>query len=301
MKKILIITGPTAVGKSAAAVKLAQQLNGEIISADSMQIYKGMDIGTAKIKPTEMQSIPHYLIDELNPDQTYNAAIFRDRAKALIDDISAKGKLPIICGGTGFYINALLYDVDFDGQSGANPGYRATLQQIAQGQGKEKLYEMLQKTDPEAAEAIGPNNIKRLIRALEYHNTTGQKISGHNAAQRAKQPAYNAQIQILTAERAWLYNRINQRVDSMMQEGLLNEVQTLLNKGFSKDLTSMQAIGYKELIRHLNGQNSEYNLETAIDAIKQGTRRFAKRQITWFKHRLPQAEWIDMSLMQDGD
>jgi tRNA dimethylallyltransferase len=296
VKKILIIAGPTAVGKSAAAVRAAQKLNGEIISADSMQIYKGMDIGTAKIKPSEMGGIKHYLVDELWPDETYNAAVFKERAKGLIEDIASRGKLPIICGGTGFYINALLYDVDFDGHSGSDPVYRETLQHLLRDEGNNRLYQMLEEVDSKAALEIGPGNAKRLIRALEYYNATGRLMSEHNARQRAKKPAYDARILILSGDRQWIYNRINQRVDDMMEQGLLGEVEGLLAKGYHAELTSMQALGYKEVIRHLKG---ECSLSDAINAIKQGTRRFAKRQITWFKHQLPQARWIDVQKQEE--
>jgi tRNA dimethylallyltransferase len=285
-KEIVVICGPTACGKSATAVKMAQKLGGEVISADSAQIYRGMDIGTAKILPHEMGGVIHHLIDELNPDEPYNVAIFAARAKALIAEISQRGRLPIICGGTGFYINALLYDADFN-QGASDPALRQKLENFD----NELLYQMLQEVDPKATTYIDKNNIKRIIRALEFHAATGQQISKHNEQQReGRKIAYNAQIFVLSGCRQLMYDRINARVDDMITKGLVDEVAGLLSK-YDANLPSLQALGYKEIIRHLKG---EITLNEAINAIKQGTRRFAKRQITWFKHQLPESTWVDI-------
>jgi len=289
MHKIVIIAGATATGKSGAAVELAQKFDGEVISADSMQIYKGMDIGTAKITKEEMRGVPHYLVDELWPNEVYNVAIFKERAKGLIEDIAARGKLPIICGGTGFYINALLYDAQFDGGADPNPDFRHKLEELAREYGHLHLYDMLVKTDPQSALEIDKNNIKRVMRALEYYHITGECISEHNARRRARRPAYDARIFVLGGARELMYDRINRRVDAMIEEGLVAEVEGLLSKGYGAGLVSMQGLGYKEVAKYLQG---EYGLDEAIAAVKQGTRRFAKRQIAWFKHQLKEAEWV---------
>ncbi|MCL2171375.1 MAG: tRNA (adenosine(37)-N6)-dimethylallyltransferase MiaA [Defluviitaleaceae bacterium] len=282
MNKIHIIAGATATGKSTAAIALARKIGGEIISADSMQIYRGMDIGTAKILPNEMEGIPHHLIDELNPDESYNAAIFADLARGRIAEIIRRGKTPIICGGTGFYINALLFGMEISQPEGESP-HRAELTNFAKNHGAAALHKMLADIDPAAATAIPINNQKRVIRAIEFYRINGRRISEHNQEMKKRKPAFDAEITILDLPREALYNRINARVDKMMAAGLLNEVSALLNAGYARDLVSMQGLGYKELAAHLA---NETDLPTAINAIKQGTRRFAKRQITWFKHQL---------------
>jgi tRNA dimethylallyltransferase len=281
----MVICGPTACGKSAAAIEAAQKLDGEVISADSAQIYRGMDIGTAKILPHEMGGVAHHLIDELWLNEAYNAAIFATRAKSLIGEIAARGRLPIICGGTGFYINALLFGNDFN-LGAPDPILRKNLSNIP----PERLFQMLEAVDPGAAIAIGKNNTKRIIRALEFYETTGQQISIHNEKQKNAPPAYDARIYVLSGDRERMYDRINRRVDDMIEKGLVAEVSGLLTK-YDLALPSLQALGYKEIIRHLRG---ELTLDEAINAVKQGTRRFAKRQITWFKHQLPQATWVDV-------
>ena len=293
MPGIVIICGPTACGKSAVSINLAQLIGGEIISADSMQIYKYMDIGTAKVTNAEMAGIPHYLIDELYPNDEYNIAVFKNRAAELITDIQSRSKVPIICGGTGFYINALLYNLDFDKNHDKNAEYRREMEAIAHCEGAARLHEMLREVDLAAAEAIDVNNVKRIIRALEYYKVHGAPISQHNAAQLEKRakPAYNAKVVVLHAARHLLYERINRRVDEMAANGLIAEVASLLDMGYSADLVSLQGLGYKEIAKYING---EYDLETALNAVKQGTRRFAKRQITWFKHQLPGAIWLDI-------
>ncbi|MCL2168810.1 MAG: tRNA (adenosine(37)-N6)-dimethylallyltransferase MiaA [Defluviitaleaceae bacterium] len=290
MERIVIIGGMTACGKSAVAVELAKMLDGEVVSADSAQIYRGMDIGTAKVTAAEMQGVPHHLIDELMPDKAYNVAVFKAMAQERIKEIAKRGRVPIICGGTGFYINALVYNADFDGGQ-ADLELRAMLEK----EDSDGLFERLKIIDPKAAESIPKNNTKRIIRALEYHATTGQRISEHNEQQKARQPAYDARIFVLFSERATMYERINRRVDEMLENGLVAEVSGLLER-YDPALTSMQAIGYKEIAQHLQGNCT---LQEAIDAIKQGTRRFAKRQVTWFRHQLPQADWIDVDIQEN--
>ncbi|MCL2619695.1 MAG: tRNA (adenosine(37)-N6)-dimethylallyltransferase MiaA [Defluviitaleaceae bacterium] len=270
---------------------LAHLLNGEIISADSMQIYQGMDVGTAKMSHKEMGGIPHHLIDELTPDKPYNVAIFKARAKELIAQIIRRDCTPIICGGTGFYINAILHDVDFDQKADPDPEYRRKLQMLDADQ----LFAMLTYRDPKSAEQLDKNNIKRVMRALEFYHVTGQRISDHNQDQRAKPPAYDAKIFILNAHRDRLYDRINRRVDDMVENGLVGEVSHLL-KRYDPALVSMQGLGYKEIVPYLDGKTT---LDEAVHAIKQGTRRFAKRQITWFKHQMPQAQWLDVDSYQN--
>ena len=286
MTKIVIIGGMTACGKTAAAVELAHAIDAEVISADSAQIYRGMDIGTAKATAAEMQGVPHHLINELNPDESYNAAVFQLMANSRIEEIIARGKMPIICGGTGFYINALLYNADFEGGQ-ADYELRAELEKLDSAQ----LFEQLKDIDPASADNIGIGNKKRMVRALEFFQSTGKKISEHNELQKAQKPAYDARIFVLSSEREQMYARINQRVDEMLKNGLVAEVAGLL-ECYSPTLSSLQAIGYKEIIQHLQGHCT---LDEAANAIKQATRRFAKRQVTWFKHQLPQADWIDVT------
>ena len=280
MTKITVICGPTASGKTAAAVKMALEADGEVISADSMQIYRGMDIGTAKATKDEMQGVPHHLIDIISPDEAYNVALFAGQAAVLIDEITARGKLPIICGGTGFYVNALLFGTEFGGGSDRDEALRAELSRRT----PTDLHVMLAKVDPSSAANIPMGNVKRVIRALEYFRIHGKTISAHNAAQRqGRALAYDAQITIMESDRAQLYERINSRVDDMLAAGLVEEVDGLMKAGYSADLTSMQGIGYKEIAKYLQG---EYSLAAAAEAVKQATRRFAKRQVTWFKHQM---------------
>lgn len=278
-KPLIILSGPTAVGKTSTSILLAQKLNGEIISADSMQVYKGMDIGTAKITNEEMCGVRHHLIDIINPDDEFNVCIFKDLAKKAIEDIHSRNKLPIIVGGTGFYIQSVLYDIEFDNEEDDNT-YRKELEAIADSNGADELYEMLRKVDPLSCEAIHKNNVKRVIRALEYYHNTGKPISEHNELQKQKKSPYDYRYFVLTNEREKLYANINLRVDIMIKQGLLNEVTSLKNKGYSKELVSMQGIGYKEIFNYLENNCS---LEQAVEDIKQNTRHFAKRQLTWFK------------------
>jgi len=285
---LIILTGPTSVGKTALSIQLAKTVDGEIISADSMQVYRYMDIGTAKITPEEMQGIPHYLIDALTPDEEFNVVKFQQYAKKYIEDIQSRGKIPILVGGTGFYIQAVLYDIDFT-ENDINPSYRQELEQTAKEKGAEYLHALLTQVDPKSAGAIHPNNIKRVIRALEYHKLTGEKISDHNTEQRKKNSPYQYCYFVLNKNRAKLYEGINLRVDQMMQNGLLEEVKALAERGYTKDMVSMQGLGYKELLAFLEGEGT---LEGAVDLIKKETRHYAKRQITWFK-RENEIIWIN--------
>ncbi len=278
-RPLIILTGPTAVGKTKASIGLAKALNGEIISADSMQVYKHMDIGSAKIRPEEMQGIKHYLIDELEPDEEFHVVRFQEMAKKALEEIYAKNKIPIVVGGTGFYIQALLYDIDFT-ENDEDTEYRKELEQLAAEKGADALHEMLRKVDPESAEAIHANNVKRVIRALEFHKQTGEKISEHNEQERAKSSPYDFCYFVLNDEREQLYERINLRIDQMLAEGLVDEVKNLKEKGFTKDMVSMQGLGYKEILDYLNGNCT---LEEAVYILKRDTRHFAKRQLTWFR------------------
>ena len=287
-KPMIILTGPTAVGKSALSVELAKKINGAVISADSMQVYRHMDIGSAKIMPEEMQGITHYMIDELEPDEEFHVVRFTTMAKEYLKEIYAAGKIPIIAGGTGFYIQALLYDIDFTEQQ-CDEAYRRQLEEQAKEHGAGYLHEMLRKVDPASAEAIHANNVKRVIRALEFYHLSGQKISEHNETERQKQSPYNFAYFVLNDERAKLYERIDKRVDAMIEAGLVNEVQKLKDMGCSREMVSMQGLGYKEILAYLDG---EYTLEEAVYIIKRETRHFAKRQLTWFK-RKRDVIWLD--------
>ena len=287
-KPMIILTGPTAVGKRALSVELAKKINGAVISADSMQVYRHMDIGSAKIMPEEMQGITHYMIDELEPDEEFHVVRFTTMAKEYLKEIYAAGKIPIIAGGTGFYIQALLYDIDFTEQQ-CDEAYRRQLEEQAKEHGAGYLHEMLRKVDPASAEAIHANNVKRVIRALEFYHLSGQKISEHNETERQKQSPYNFAYFVLNDERAKLYERIDKRVDAMIEAGLVNEVQKLKDMGCSREMVSMQGLGYKEILAYLDG---EYTLEEAVYIIKRETRHFAKRQLTWFK-RERDVIWLD--------
>ncbi|MBR6542113.1 MAG: tRNA (adenosine(37)-N6)-dimethylallyltransferase MiaA [Anaerotignum sp.] len=289
-KPLIVIGGPTACGKTGFSIKLAKEIGGEIISADSMQVYRYMDIGTAKVTPEEADGVPHYLIDEFDPDEEYNVMLFQQKAKAYMEQIWAKGKVPILVGGTGFYINALLYDNDFT-ETENDTTYREECYKLAQEQGPEVLFERLKKVDPEYAEIMHANNVKRVTRALEYHYLTGQKFSEHNAEQKEKETPYDAGVIILNMDREKLYERIELRIDIMMEQGLLEEVKGLLDKGYTPDLVSMQGIGYKEFIPYFNG---ECSLEEAVTQLKTNTRRFAKRQLTWFRRQID-GLWVDLT------
>ncbi|OUP83090.1 tRNA (adenosine(37)-N6)-dimethylallyltransferase MiaA [Lachnoclostridium sp. An169] len=285
---LIILTGPTAAGKTDTSIALAKAVDGEIISADSMQVYRHMDIGSAKIRPEEMDGIPHHLIDVLEPEEDFNVVRFQELAKRAIREICSKGKIPILVGGTGFYIQAVLYDIDFTENDG-DMSYRAFLEETARREGAEYLHGMLEKVDPEAAEQIHAHNVKKVIRALEFHHQTGQKISEHNAREREKTSVYNSAYFVLTQDRSVLYEKIDRRVDQMMEAGLLDEVRALKARGLDKNCVSMQGLGYKEILAYLDGA---YSLDEAVRIIKRDTRHFAKRQLTWFR-REKDVIWID--------
>ncbi|MBP3462546.1 MAG: tRNA (adenosine(37)-N6)-dimethylallyltransferase MiaA [Tyzzerella sp.] len=287
-RPLIILTGPTAVGKTKTSIGLAKALNGEIISADSMQVYKYMDIGSAKIRPEEMQGVKHYLVDELEPDEEFHVVRFQQMAKKAMEEIYEKGKIPIVVGGTGFYIQALLYDIDFK-ESNEDTEYRHELEQLAKDKGAEYLHDMLREADPVSADTIHANNVKRVIRALEFYHQTGAKISEHNEQERGKESPYEFCYFVLNDDRAHLYERINLRIDQMLEEGLVDEVRALKDKGYTRDMVSMQGLGYKEILDYLNG---ECTLEEAIYILKRDTRHFAKRQLTWFR-RERDVIWID--------
>ena len=292
-KPLIILAGPTAVGKTSLSIRLAKETGGEIISADSMQVYRHMDIGSAKITKEEMEGVPHYLVDVLEPEEEFNVVRFQQMAKEAAERIWEKGKIPLVVGGTGFYIQALLYDIDFTENDG-DESYRRQLERKASDEeGASELYEMLKTVDPKAAQEIHPRNIKRIIRALEFYHQTGKKISEHNETQRQKESPYNYAYFVLTDERSRLYERIDRRVDLMMEQGLLDEVRYLKERGVRKDSTAMQGLGYKELYAYLEG---EYPLDEAVRIIKRDTRHFAKRQLTWFK-RERDVIWADKSVI----
>ncbi|MCL2573483.1 MAG: tRNA (adenosine(37)-N6)-dimethylallyltransferase MiaA [Defluviitaleaceae bacterium] len=297
-----VICGPTACGKTPAAIHLAQKLGGEIISADSMQIYKKMDIGTAKVTQEEMRGIVHHLVDELAPDEEYSVAIFKNKAAQLVNEINSRGKMPIICGGTGFYLNALLYDIEFEVEPDNDREYRQYLEDMAKEKGVQHLHDMLAKIDPQAAKLTDVGNMKRVIRAIEYFHKHNAPISLHNKQQKEKrkEPVYSdAQVFVLCGERAEMYDRINRRVDAMVANGLVEEVTALLEAGYSPALTSMQGIGYKEIVKYLQ---NECTLEEAITTVKRGTRHFAKRQLTWFRHQMAglNVTWVDIDEFGDN-
>ena len=288
MKPLIILTGPTAVGKTELSIRLAKAVNGEIISADSMQVYKKMDIGTAKIRPEEMQGVKHYLIDCLEPDEDFNVVLFQKMAKDAMEKIYDAGHIPIIAGGTGFYIQALLYDINFDNVNEESE-YRKYLKDMADKEGNEVLHGMLAKVDEKSAKDIHPNNVKRVIRALEYFHQTGKKISEHNEEQSQNVSPYNFVYFVLNDDRKLLYERIDRRVDEMFEEGLEQEVKRLIDSGLTRENISMQGIGYKEMFDYFAGM---YDIDTAKELIKQDTRHFAKRQLTWFR-REKDVTWIN--------
>ncbi|WP_337664248.1 tRNA (adenosine(37)-N6)-dimethylallyltransferase MiaA [Suilimivivens sp.] len=287
-KPLVILTGPTAVGKTALSIKLASEIGGEIISADSMQVYRQMDIGSAKIKPEEMGGIPHHLIDILEPEEEFNVCLFEKLALEAMEQIYERGHIPVVVGGTGFYIQALLYQIDFTEEE-TDTAYRDKLWQLGEEKGNHYLHELLRKVDPESAEEIHENNRKRVIRALEFYENCGKPISTHNKEQRQKTSAYNSCYFVLTDDRKKLYERIESRVDQMLSKGLVDEVRTLKERGCNASMVSMQGLGYKEILEYLDGRCS---LLEAVEKIKKETRHFAKRQLTWFR-REKDVIWID--------
>ncbi|KXB69372.1 tRNA (adenosine(37)-N6)-dimethylallyltransferase MiaA [Peptostreptococcus anaerobius] len=291
---ILILTGPTAVGKTALSIELSKVLGGEIISADSMQIYRKMDIGSAKISQEEMDSVVHHMIDVVDPDEDFSVADFHDMASQIISDIHKRGKLAIVTGGTGLYLNSLVYDMDFGGTN-SDPSIRKDLEEILNDKGKDYLYRLLQDLSPEAAKRIHPNNTKRVIRAIEVYKTGGEMGDFSNDLK--YNPKFDAKIIVLNRDRSILYDRINQRVDMMFDMGLLDEVKGLHQMGYTSQMQSMKGIGYKEVLEYFDGKMT---LEESIDILKQGTRRYAKRQITWFK-RYENALWLDLDKVTELD
>lgn len=295
-KPLVILAGPTAVGKTALSVSLAKRIGGEIISADSMQVYRHMDIGTAKIKPEETGGVPHHMIDIIEPSQNFNVADFCEAASKVAETIDRNGHIPVLVGGTGFYIQALRKGVDFGKGEGSLQIRQRLEAQAAAGQGAQ-LYERLQQTDPAAAGKIHPHNLRRVIRALEYYEVTGEKISDHNKAESEKESLYNDVFFVLTMPRQALYERIDRRVDRMMEEGLADEVRRLRNSGITRGMTSMQGLGYREMMDCLDGKIS---MDEAAALIKRNTRHFAKRQLTWFR-REKDVIWLDKSRFENEE
>ena len=279
MKDLIVLTGPTAVGKTSLSIALAKAVDGEIISADSMQVYKYMNIGTAKITEEEKCGIPHFLIDELEPDEEFNVTIFKNKVMGYIEDIKSRGKVPIIVGGTGFYIQSVIYDINFN-EYGDDSNVRKKYEAMAETIGKSELHKKLALVDREYADSVSYNNVKKVVRALTFFEMTGEKLSEHNKRERERSSPFDFAYFVLTMDRKKLYERIDKRVDLMFDMGLVEEVKALMAKGYDKSLVSMQGIGYKEVIDYLNGKTS---LEECIDIIKRDTRHFAKRQLTWFK------------------
>ncbi len=278
-RPLVILTGPTAVGKTALSIALAKAIGGEIISADSMQVYRRMDIGSAKITQEEMDGVPHHLIDVLEPEQEFNVVVFQKLAKQAAEEIYSRGHIPIVAGGTGFYIQALVYDIDFT-ENDEDTALRHSLEEQARRDGPEALFERLRAVDPESCESIHAHNIKRVIRAIEFYEKTGKKISDHNREQRQNTSPYNVAYFVLNDNRERIYERINARTDQMMAQGLEEEVRALWESGCRRDMVSMQGLGYKEMLAYLEG---EISLDEAVYLIKRDTRHFAKRQLTWFR------------------
>lgn len=287
-KPLIVLTGPTAIGKTSLSISLAKAVNGEIISADSMQVYKHMDIGSAKIRPEEMKGVPHYLVDVLEPEEEFHIVKFQQMAKAAMKEIYGKGKIPILVGGTGFYIQAVTRDIDFT-EAKQEDAYRLELEALAEEKGAEYLHEMLQKVDLASAESIHAHNVKRVIRALEFYHQNGTPISAHNEEQKAQESPYNLAYFVLNGPREILYDRIDRRVDQMLEEGLVKEVENLKEMGCHRGMVSMQGLGYKEILACLEG---EYPLEEAVRILKRDTRHFAKRQLTWFR-REKDVIWVN--------
>ena len=287
-KPFVVLAGPTAVGKTKMSIRLAKAIGGEIISADSMQVYRHMDIGSAKIRPEEMEGVPHHLIDVLEPSEEFHVVKFQQMAKEAMTGIYDRGHIPILTGGTGFYIQAVLYDIDFTKESG-DDAYRKELEDFAERSGAEALHERLAAVDPKAAKDIHPHNIKRVIRALESHPQTGDLISRHNEQERQKESPYDASYFVLNDDRQKLYRQIDRRVDLMIEAGLVDEVQALKDMGCTSSMVSMQGLGYKEILEYLDGRCS---LLEAVEKIKKETRHFAKRQLTWFR-REKDVIWLD--------
>jgi len=292
--KLFIIMGPTAVGKTTISIELARRLKGGIISADSMQIYKYMNIGTAKITKDEMKDIPHYMIDIINPDEEFTVSNYKEMATNYIKEINCRNKLPIVVGGTGLYINSLVYNLNFTGVE-PNEKIRERYESIRIEKGNQYLHRLLENIDQDSANRISINDTKRIIRALEIYEVTGKSMEEYNKNFRSPNEDYDLLMICLNVDRQKLYNRINTRVDLMIKEGLVNEVKSILDMGFDKNLISLQGIGYKEIIRYLE---NECTLDEAIEKIKQASRNYAKRQLTWFR-RDNRIIWIDVDDFKD--
>ncbi|MBR6769681.1 MAG: tRNA (adenosine(37)-N6)-dimethylallyltransferase MiaA [Lachnospiraceae bacterium] len=286
-RPLVVLTGPTAAGKTALSVRLAKRIKGEIISADSMQVYRHMDIGSAKIRQEEMEGVPHHMIDILEPWEEFNVVVFQRMVNQCLEEIYQRGNIPLLVGGTGFYIQAILYQIDFT-ENEENLLIRQRLEQLAAEKGSSFLYERLCQVDAAAAQVIHPNNRKRVIRALEFYELTGQKISQHNETERQKTAAYRSAYFVLTDDRASLYQKIDRRVDQMLEEGLIQEVESLRKQGCHREMVSMQGLGYKEILDYLEGKLTR---EQAVYLIKRDTRHFAKRQLTWFR-REKEVIWL---------
>ena len=295
-KKLLVIGGPTAVGKTDLSIKIAQKLNGEIISADSMQIYKYMDIGSAKVTKEEMQGVKHHMIDIITPDKNYSVSDFKEGGLNAINEIFAKGKQPIIVGGTGLYINALTCNMDFT-ESEKDNEYREYLEKLALEHGNEYIHNMLKDIDPVSYNNIHANNRKRVIRALEVYKLTGKPFSSFNVGDDLYNSEFDVHYYVLTMDREKLYSRINKRVDIMMENGLIEECKKLRDMGYTSSMQSMQGIGYKEVLYYLEGNIS---LEEAVEMIKKGSRNYAKRQLTWFR-RDPRVQFLDKDILSEEE
>lgn len=295
-KPLIVLTGPTAVGKTKLSIALAKAVNGEIISADSMQVYRYMDVGSAKITPDEMDGVPHHLVDVLDPTEDFNIVLFQQLAKKAMEEIYSKSRIPILVGGTGFYIQAITRDIDFT-QSEQDDSYRKELEALAAEKGNTFLHDMLASVDPKSAEDIHENNVKRVIRALEFYKQNGTRISEHNEEQKEHVSPYDLAYFVLNAPRPLLYERIDARVDEMLKNGLVEEVKTLQRMGCHRGMVSMQGLGYKEILAWLEG---EYPYEEAVRILKRDTRHFAKRQLTWFR-REEEVTWVDKDKFDYND
>ena len=279
MKDLIVLTGPTAVGKTSLSIMLAKEIGGEIISADSIQVYRHMDIGTAKITEEEKCGVPHFMIDELEPDEEFNVTIFKNKVMRYISEIRNRGNIPIIVGGTGFYIQSVIYDINFT-EYGDDSKVRKKYEEMAESLGKTEIHKRLSEVDKDYAESVSENNVKKVVRALAFYEMTGEKLSEHNAKERERVSPFDFAYFVLTMDREKLYKRIDKRVDIMFEMGLVKEVEGLLKRGYDKSMVSMQGIGYKEVIDYLNGKT---NLDECMEIIKRDTRHFAKRQLTWLK------------------
>lgn len=287
-KPLIVLTGPTAVGKTKLSINLAKAVNGEIVSADSMQVYKYMDIGSAKIMTDEMQGVPHHLVDVLMPEEEFHVARFQAMAKEAMKGIYERGRVPILVGGTGFYIQAVVRDIDFT-ETDTDMQYRRELEDYAKEHSPQALHEKLREVDPAAADEIHANNVKRTVRALEFFYQTGTRISEHNQEQKEKESPYRTRYFVLNDIRSRLYERIDRRVEQMLDMGLVEEVRMLQRRGLTKEMVSMQGLGYKEILDYLDGRCS---LEEAVYTLKRDTRHFAKRQLTWFR-REKDVIWVN--------